>query len=263
MTCKKSSRYQTILYLALLIPSLGLSGLSAQASPVANPSTIASPLKLSLKFKVPKRGAPTSTAGGASRGSCAAANKAASQPALTSLKPSTRLGLTVAERPSFFVYVPQSPAKTAGFLLLSDDDTKVVYETTFALPSTAGIVRFDLPNDAPALQVGKQYHWYITTLCNTTTGTSGSPTVEGWIERTVPDVALTKALQKTLPGNRPNLYAEAGIWHETLATLADLQQQYPQNTRFLKDWREVLQSVGLDAVATAPLVTANTVKMKP
>jgi hypothetical protein len=260
MTCKKSSRYQTILYLALFISSLGLSGLSAQAAPAANQATIAPPSKISLKFKVPKRGAPISTAGGASRGSCSTAKKSPSQPALTALKPSTRLGLTVAERPSFFVYVPQSPAQTAGFLLLSDNDTEVVYETTFALPPTASVVRFNLPDDAPILQVGKQYHWYITTVCNTTTGLSGSPTVEGWVERTVPDVKLTKALQKTLPGNRPNLYAEAGIWHETLATLADLQQQYPQNTKFLQDWREVLQSVGLDAVAAAPLVTANTVK---
>lgn len=260
MTCKKSSRYQTILSLTLLMPCLTLSGLSAQALPAANQATIALPSKISLKFKVPKRGAPTSTAGGASRGSCLTANKLPGKPALTALKPSTRLGLTVAERPSFFVYVPQSPARTAVFLLLSDDDTEVVYETTFALPSTAGVVRFDLPNDAPNLQVGKQYHWYITTLCNTTAGLSGSPSVEGWVERIVPDVTLTKALQKTLPGNRPNLYAEAGIWHETLATLVELQQQFPQNTRFLQDWREVLKSVGLDAVAAAPLITANTMK---
>ncbi|XHX78914.1 MAG: DUF928 domain-containing protein [Stenomitos frigidus ULC029] len=260
MTCNKSSRYQTILYLTLLVPCLTLPGLPAQARPAASPPKIASPSKISLKFKVPKRGAPRSTAGGASRGSCTAANKPPSQLALKSLMPNTRLGLTFAERPSFFVYVPQSSAQTAGFLLLSDDDTEVVYETTFALPPTAGVVRFDLPNDAPAMQVGKQYHWYITTLCNTTTGLSGSPTVEGWLERILPDAALTKALQKTLPGNRPNLYAEAGIWHETLSTLADLRQQYPQNTRFLQDWREVLQSVGLDAVAAAPLSTANTVK---
>ncbi|MBW4693926.1 MAG: DUF928 domain-containing protein [Lyngbya sp. HA4199-MV5] len=256
----KRSRYTTILSLSLLIPSMLLSMLPATAQTVKPRSTIAPPVKVSLKFAVPKKGAPRSTAGGASRGSCLRGGIQPASKRLTAVMPSTRLGLTFAERPSFFVYVPQSPAQTAGFLLLSDDDTEVVYETTFALPSQAGIVRFDLPENAPALQVGKQYHWFVTTLCDATSGLSGSPTVEGWVERSTPNGSLTKALQKTLPGNRPALYAEAGIWHETLSTLADLQRQYPQNSKFLKDWREALQSVGLTTVASEPLVDCCKVK---
>ena len=249
----KHSRYYTVLSLCLLVPSM-LTALPASAQTAIPRSAIASSVNVSLNFKVPKRGAPRSTAGGASRGSCLRSSQQPTTKVLTAVVPRTQLGLTLAEHPSFFAYVPQSPAQVAGFLLLSDDDTEVVYETTFALSSKAGIVRFDLPTSAPALQVGKQYHWFMTTLCDATSGLSGSPTVEGWIERSTPDGALTKALQKTLPGNRPNLYAEAGIWHETLATLADLQQQYPKNSKFLNDWREVLKTVGLNAVATEPLV---------
>ncbi|MBW4580502.1 MAG: DUF928 domain-containing protein [Tildeniella nuda ZEHNDER 1965/U140] len=256
----KRWRYHTLLSLTLLVPSVLVTELPAATQTAVPRPAIASPIKVSLKFKVPKRGAPRSTAGGASRGSCLRGSQQPTNKLLTAVVPNTRLGFTFAERPSFFVYIPQSSAQTAAFLLLSDDDTKVVYETTFALPATAGIVRFDLPDSAPALQVGKQYHWFMTTLCDATTGLSGSPTVEGWIERSNPDVALTKALQKTLPGNRPNLYAEAGIWHETLTELADLQQKYPQNSRFLNDWRDVVRSVGLEAIAAAPLVTANTEK---
>ena len=259
MTGTKHSRYHIILSLLLLVPSMLLQALPAKAQKAAaRPATVARPAitpssKVSLNFKVPKRGAPRSTAGGASRGSCLRGSQQSAKP-LTAVVPRTRLGLTFAEHPSFFAYVPQSPAQAAGFLLLSDDDTEVVYETTFALPPKAGIVRFDLPETAPALQVGKQYHWFITTLCDATSGLSGSPTVEGWLERAAPEVALTKALQKTLPGNRPNLYAEAGIWHETLATLADLQQKSPQNSKYLNDWRELLRSVGLETIATEPLL---------
>ncbi|MBW4473665.1 MAG: DUF928 domain-containing protein [Stenomitos rutilans HA7619-LM2] len=256
----KRSRYNTILSLSLLMPSLSLTALPATAQTVTPRPTIAPPVKVSLKFAVPKRGAPRSTAGGASRGSCLRGTTQPISNRLTAVMPPTRLGLTFAERPSFFVYVPQSPAQTAGFLLLSDDDTEVVYETTFALPAKAGIIRFDLPENAPALEVGKQYHWFVTTLCDATSGLSGSPTVEGWVERSTPDVALTKALQKTLPGNRPALYAEAGIWQETLASLADLQHKYPQNSKFLNDWREALQSVGLTNVASEPLVDCCKVK---
>ena len=248
------SRYYPILSLALLVPYLLLAALpTAAQKTVARPASV-SASKVSLRFKVPKKGAPQSTAGGASRGSCLRDRQQPANTPLTALVPPTRLGFTFAERPSVFVYAPQSPAQTAGFLLLSDDDTEVVYETTFPLPPKAGIVRFDLPTDAPVLEVGKQYHWFITTLCDATSGLSGSPTVEGWLERSTPDVTLTQALQKTLPGNRPNLYAEAGIWHETLAALADLQQKYPQNSKFLNDWREALQSVGLGTVAREPLL---------
>jgi hypothetical protein len=254
MAGTKHSPYHTILSVSLLVPYLLLTGLPATAQKTVTRPASVSPKKVSLNFKVPKRGAPRSTAGGASRGSCLRGSQQPVNKPLTAIVPRTRLGLTFAERPSVFVFVPQSPAQTAGFLLLSDDDTEVVYETTFALPPKAGIVRFDLPENAPALEVGKQYHWFITTLCNATSGLSGSPTVEGWLERSAPDTALTKALQKTLPGNRPNLYAEAGIWHDTLATLSDLQQQYPKNSKFLNDWREALQSVGLETVATEPLL---------
>lgn len=254
MTGTKRSRYYRLLSLSLLVPSMLLTELPAMAQKTVTRPASMSPAKVSLNFKVPKRGAPRSTAGGASRGSCLRSSQQLTNKPLTAIVPRTRLGLTFAERPSVFVYVPQSPAQSAGFLLLSNDDTEVVYETIFALPPKAGVVRFDLPATAPALEVGKQYHWFVTTLCDATSGLSGSPTVEGWLERSAPDAALTKALQKTLPGNRPNLYAEAGIWHETLATLADLQQKYPQNTKLLTDWRETLQSVGLATVATEPIL---------
>lgn len=254
MPCTMSSRYHIILALSLLLPIATLVSPSARAIEATSRLTIAPPIQISLKFKVPKRGAPSSTAGGASRGACLLDNKAAGSKNLTSLMPPTKLGLTWAERPSFFVYVPQSSARTAGFLLLSDDDTEIVYETTIVLPSQAGVLRFDLPADAPPIQVGKQYHWFMTTLCDTTTGLSGSPTVEGWLERSTPDAALRKTMQKTLLSDRPALYAEAGIWYETLATLADLQRQAPQNSKFRKDWQALLQSVGLEAIATEPLL---------
>ncbi len=261
MTCTKRWRRPMMLTLLLLIPLVALTGLPGRTESVSNSRAIAIPYKVSINFKVPKRGAPRSTAGGASRGSCLLdSSRLPGAKMLTPLVPPTRLGLTVADHPSFFVYVPQSSAQTAGFLLLSDDDTEVVYETTFALPTQGGIVRFDLPADAPALQVGKQYHWFVTTLCDATTGLSGSPTVEGWVERSTPDSSLTKTLQKTLPGNRPTVYAEAGIWHETLSTLADLQQTNPRNSKFLNDWRDLLQSAGLSNISTEPLVDCCKVK---
>jgi len=243
------TRHLTALSLALILPAIALTNLPANAKPSSTPSVT----KLSLNFKVPNRGAPPTTAGGASRGSCLPQSKL-----LMSVMPKQQIGLTLAERPSFFFYVPQSPAQTAEFVMLSGDDTEVVYQTTFNLPSKPGVARFDLPVSAPALQAGKSYHWYMTVLCDTAVGPSGNPSIEGWVERTTPERSLAKALKQAKPGDLPALYAEAGIWHETLASLADLRLRTPANTKLVTDWKQLLTSVGLGSVASEPLVACCT-----
>ncbi|UBF23759.1 DUF928 domain-containing protein [Kovacikia minuta CCNUW1] len=247
MICTKRIRCFTALTLSLLLPVLMVPALSVQAAP-SSPAR-STPRKLGLSFKAPNRGAPSSTTGGATRGGvCSAGNKA-----LLPLVPQQQVGLTFSDRPSFFLYMPPSPNQTAEFLLLGNDDTEVVYQTTFSLPTKAGIVRFDLPTDAPALQVGKQYHWYVTLICDTAKGPSGNPSVEGWVERTEPSSQLAKAIKAAKPANRPALYAEAGVWHETVTTLADLRRRDPNNPKLLGDWKELMKSVGLDSVAAEPL----------
>lgn len=247
MACMKRSQSFTVLALSLLLPILAISPPSVQAAP-ATPAR-STPKKLGLSFKAPNRGAPASTTGGATRGGvCTPGNKV-----LMPLMPQQRLGLTFSDRPSFFLYVPPSPNQTAEFLLLGNDDTEVIYQSTFSLPTKPGIVRFDLPTDAPALQVGKQYHWYVTLICDAAKGPSGNPSVEGWIERTTPSPKLAKAIKTTKPANRPALYAEAGVWHETVTSLADLRRRTPNDPKLLSAWKELMKSVGLDSVAAEPL----------
>ncbi|MCL6434766.1 MAG: DUF928 domain-containing protein [Leptolyngbyaceae cyanobacterium HOT.MB2.61] len=247
MICAKHSKYLTAFSLLLLVSPLGFSPAIAEAAP-ARP-TVSAPRKLSLSFKAPRRGAPTSTAGGATRGTCMSGTQMP-----TPLTPKEGLGLTFSERPSFFVYVPQSQTQTAEFLLLSEDDTEIVYQTTFTLPATAGVIRFGMPADAPPLQTGKTYHWFITLNCDITKGPSGNPSAEGWVERVAVNQTLARTLAKTPISGRPAVYAEAGIWHETLMSLADLRRKAPNNSQLVTDWRDLLKSVGLDAIATQPLL---------
>jgi hypothetical protein len=242
MAWMKRSRYFTAISLSILLPIVAVANL-VQAQPSQSGIKIASIYGANIKFKSPKNGAPPATAGGATRGRCLSGTKT-----MTALTPKDHIGQTIAERPSFFVAVPRSPAKTAELLLLNADGTDVVYQKLFPLPITPGIVRLNLPKDAPALQVGKRYQWFVTLNCNPR-DPSGNPTVEGWIERIEPSLTLKKALAKTELKQRPDLYAESGIWHETLAALADLRRQTPNNSKVQSDWQELLKSAGLDAVA--------------
>jgi hypothetical protein len=243
----KDLRYVTVLSLSLLLPILTISSSATQAAP--SKTTPVAPQKISLNFKAPDRGSPASTTGGATRGGvCMPGPKV-----LMPLIPKQKIGLTVSDHPSFFLYIPQSPNQTAEFLLLANNDSEVVYQDTFSIPAKAGIVRFDLPATVPPLQAGKQYHWYVTLICDTTRGPSGNPTVEGWVERVQPSPALAKALKTKDPASRPALFAEAGVWHESLSSVADLLRKSPNNPKLLSDWNDLLKSVGLETVAKEPM----------
>ncbi len=205
--------------------------------------------KLSQSFKPPNRGVPPATAGGATRGnSCL---KGTQQ--LISLIPQNRLGLTTSAKPTFYWYVPQSSAATVKFLLLGNNDTDVVYEKTLNLPNQSGIINFSLPENAQTLEVGKQYHWYLIVGCNQL-DQSANPSVEGWVERITPDAALSQKLKQANPSNQAALYANNGIWHEALTTVAQLRRSNPQDATAIAGWNQLLKSVGLSEIAAEPLL---------
>jgi len=175
---------------------------------------------------------------------------------LTALIPKTQLGLTVAKYPTFFIYVPQASEQTAVFTLL-DEDNKIVYETQVTLPSQAGVVSFSLPDTgtlAP-LKVGKLYQWDFSIVYDFD-HRSKDHLVQGWIQRVEPSPDLARKLEQTASKNRLAVYAAAGIWHETLATLAELRLSTPNDVTLAQQWEELLKSeaVGLDAIAKEPLL---------
>ncbi|QKQ74186.1 DUF928 domain-containing protein [Nostoc sp. TCL240-02] len=210
--------------------------------------------QISQAFKPPQRGKPPASAGGSTRGgSCLIGKKL-----ITPLLPPDKLGLTFAQHPAFFWYVPPIQVKTAKFVLLAEDQN-VFYETSFKLPAKPGIISFKLPESSPGLTVGKTYHWYLTIVCNTQ-DSSDNPTVEGWVERTQPGSSLSEALVKANVYKLPTIYAEAGIWHEALTSLVQLRRTEPNNFKAKLDWRQFLKSVGLSAIASEPLIDCCTLR---
>jgi hypothetical protein len=106
-----------------------------------------------VTFEPPGDGKPDNTVGGASRDSGQCLQDAiASQQTITPLMPTTNRGLTLVERPTFFVYVPQTSAQKA-FFSLKDKDESYYYQATLPMPETSGIVSLKLPADAPALEI--------------------------------------------------------------------------------------------------------------
>lgn len=206
---------------------------------------------ISQAFKPPKRKGPPVSAGGSTRSTSSTCIR--DKQKITPLLPLNKLGLTLAERPRLFWYLPQTSVKTAKFLLLADTDQTVIHETTFTLPNRPGIFSYTLPESAPPLKIGKTYHWYLTMVCDPE-DFSANPKVEGWVERIQPESSLSEQLATADKRKLAYLYAEAGIWHEALTAIAQLHYGEPRNWRYQLSWRQFLTSVDLNAIAAEPLL---------
>ncbi|NEO32567.1 MAG: DUF928 domain-containing protein [Symploca sp. SIO3C6] len=205
----------------------------------------------SVNFIPPGVGKPKHTVGAASRGKCPQDAAAVTTP-VTPLIPNTSYGFTVAERPTFFVYLPETSA-TRAFFSLRDANEDYYYQTIFPIASNPGIISFKLPEDAPALEIGKTYNWSLVTICGQALR-PGDPKVEGEIERIELDPAQMSKLESMSAFERATWYGLEGIWYDTLTAIATLKQSNPKNANIASTWEELLRSVGLEAISIQPLV---------
>ena len=207
--------------------------------------------KLSFSF-VPPEDDPqpqTNQAGGKRDQLC---NISTPESSVTLLMPPTNQGLTVAEHPTFWVYVPPTSARNV-FLKLEDEYQNYHYHTVLPLPEPSGIVGFTLPEAAPALDLNKRFKVSVAVMCGPMLDPS-DPVVEGWIQRVEPDSTLIEQ-----PGHSTfevaALYANQGIWFDALTTLASLRQSLPGDADVIDAWQQLLESVGLETMQDTELLS--------
>ncbi|HLO50537.1 MAG TPA: DUF928 domain-containing protein [Kamptonema sp.] len=250
-----SFKHLRLFAIALCVFANGLPvQVQAQSKP-ANQQAQARPQrsKVSVTFSPPGAGKPDNSAGGASRssGQCAQ-DPANSGPMATPLTPANYQALTVAERPTFFVYVPETSARKV-FFSLEGENKNSHYQTMIPITGKAGIVSVSIPTSAPALETGKNYKWSFVIMCGNTLRPD-SPAVEGTITRSQANPTLISQLEKATPIERAALYGKDGIWYDTLATVAELRKLQPNDSSLEATWTQLLTSVGLDAIATKPML---------
>ncbi|NTW20511.1 MAG: DUF928 domain-containing protein [Nostocales cyanobacterium W4_Combined_metabat2_030] len=238
---------QLKLVLSLLLTGI-LITLNSTKSGVAQHA--AQPLEVAVEFKDPDRGEPKEDREGSSgRTNCPAVSKP-----LTALTPKHNIGLTLSGYPTFMIYVPYSstPAREVEFVLLDEEENKI-FKQKMPLTGTPGIVKFKLPPSAPMLEVGKQYRWQFFYRCNPRLRAEDDG-VEGAITRINPNETLTRQLEKaSTPLEQIQVYAQNGLWYETVTLLATLRQEKPQDPQLLQEWKELLTSVELQSLANEPL----------
>lgn len=164
----------------------------------------------SVTFIPQRQGTPRDSAGGASRDGGVCPNDIGNLgTSVTPFELATNHGFTVAERPTFFVYIPPTVAQDAVFIL-KDETEDYFYKKTVSLPKQRGLVSFKLPLDAPTLEIDKTYQWSFLLICGQSLRPD-SPKVEGKIQRIQPDPALLSKLQPWSPVDRAAFYGEETI----------------------------------------------------
>ncbi|MTJ14353.1 DUF928 domain-containing protein [Anabaena sp. UHCC 0187] len=198
------------------------------------------------------KGSPQKTAGGATRGVCQHLGTSSPQPILTALIPATEKELTVAAYPTVLVKISE-PGTQKAELTLWDQEGNGIYQTIVDLTATPGITSFKIPQAAGALAVGQQYKWNLALICDPAER-QRDIVLEGRLERVELSSTLNSSLATASPLEKAKLYAQNGLWYDTVATLADLKRSLPQNSQIGAEWHELLQSVGLTELSQVPVV---------
>jgi len=235
----------------IIVPSLSTS-VNAESNSINQSPTVHSTLTPDITFDPPGSVKPDDTAGGASRGGGCPQEVISVGRCVVPLMPGGRDGLTLTGHPTFFIYVPKSSAKEAFFSLV-DENNKNHYQTKILLTGKSGILQFTLPENAPPLEIGKNHRWAFIVI-----GEQGlrpdSPGVQGSIRRIEPNSVLQTQLQNVTLIERAALYGKNGIWYETLASLAEARKLHPTDTNLIIKWEQLLKSVGLQDIASQPLL---------
>ena len=204
----------------------------------------------SLEKQPANRGAPRDRTGAGTRGDCPATSKPLT--ALVPLESKTVLSLTTDEHPTFWFYVPYVPKNinSVKFVLLNEQNNSLTKEPIpITLSNTPGVIRVSIPKTEKPLEIGQYYHWYFLIDCNPQSR-SEDIAVEGLVQRIVPKEELTRALDTATPRQQVALYAQAGIWQDALTTLGELRARQRQDATLVTDWKDLLESVGLENIST-------------
>ncbi len=160
-------------------------------------------------------------------------------------------GKTTSAHPTFWVYVAY-PNNSYGEFTLQDEADNEIYQTTFKLDKTQGIIGLNFSSDKVSLETGKSYHWYFNIMCNPENSTDDF--VDGWVERVKLNPVISSQLELAPPLAKISIYAENGLWYDTLNTIDRLRQTEPENKAIAAIWTDLLRQVGVEEINQEPIV---------
>jgi hypothetical protein len=198
---------------------------------------------------------PDRTVGAGSRGQQCPQDLASASPSREqsrqllpmALVPPKNMGLTVAERPTFWVYLPQTSARQV-VLSVQKEDASYHSQRIFPVPSSAGIFSLQPPADAPPLKIGETYQWAVVLVCGERPGPN-DPATSAWVQRVSPFQSISQGTAL----DRAFWNGEQGIWYDMVTVLGQELRAQPANPDLTDNWANILKAEGLEVISMEPL----------
>jgi len=207
---------------------------------------------VTLLYKPPLGlGAPTGLIAGGSRGTttCLSGDPGNENTALTLsvLAPADHIGLTVHEQPSLYWYL-SAPAGCQIEVTLTDEQAvEPLLDLNLSPPIKPGVQRVRLADHGVHLTPGVQYQWAVA-LVPDPEHRSKDIIAAGGIKRIEAPEALRAKLVQADKTTVVALYAETGLWYDTVAAISDLIGATPQDPMLRMQRVVLLEQVQLPEV---------------
>jgi hypothetical protein len=166
---------------------------------------------------------------------------------LTVLAPE-HVGLTTKAQPSLFWYQSKS-AKAKFELSISETKSSTpLLELTFDRGPADGIQRVRLAKHNIVLKPDVEYHWSVAMVVDEE-NRSKDLVASGVVKRIEPGPSLQKRLTGSPDTELPFIYADEGIWYDSLESLSDLIDKQPRVKSLHEERAVYFMQVGLHEAA--------------
>ncbi|HUJ11451.1 MAG TPA: DUF928 domain-containing protein [Verrucomicrobiae bacterium] len=172
---------------------------------------------------------------------------------LTVLAPE-RVGLTTKEQPSLYWFQSKPVSSHCELTIVEKNAIKPLFEMKFDA-ATGGIQRVRLADYNISLAEGVEYRWSVAIVLDPE-NRSSDIVASGIIERVKPTEKLRQRLQGAPASELPYIYADEGVWYDSLETLSQLVDAKPKDAKLHEIRAVYFMQVGLHDAAMFEMQSA-------
>ncbi len=197
---------------------------------------------LPFTYRPPQfRGAPKRRIGGSTRGD-------GIEPLWMSVLAPEYAGYTMQAQPDLYWFVSREVKRPVEILISAKDLIDPVLEVRLERGVRAGINHISLSAHGVELEVGKKYRWSVVVTADPLQRSRDWVT-SGGLQRMEPSAELAARLSSASAEEKPRLYAENGLWYDSLGELSRLVAERPSETAWRQQRAALLRQIGLDTAA--------------
>ena len=192
-------------------------------------------------YKPTMHGAPGGRVGGGTR------SRGKDSPILSVLAPD-HAGLTTEEQPTLLWYLSKPTTDPIELTVVHSRDKQTTLETKLQLPSKSGVQQVRLADYGIHLLPGVQYQWFVALVPDP--DRRAKDIIAGaTIERITPPKDIETKLAQGDKTSFPHIYADAGLWYDSVTSISNLIDTAPNDLAFHKQRASLLEQVGLVEIA--------------